>query len=251
MTKKGVLVGTVPEFDYHRLEADVAARVRASTARIQARLQKTLADLVSIGNELQAIKEALEQGQFGRWLKAEFGWTDRTARHYMAVARQFGQTEIISETSITPTAAFLLAARSVPDEARQEAIQLAQDGQPLTVKRAKEIVTALPQAFAAEQEDVAAGSVHAAPFHSPGPAEGELGPGGTGGARPTTPCVRRRGRGRSQGQGETSLTGEQGRHHQTRRLRVSQFPSALASYADIDDEIPINLDGITKHIRVE
>jgi hypothetical protein len=91
---------------------------------------------------LRAVKEALEHGQFGRWLHAEFGWTERLAQNFMTVAERFGaKSEIISDLQIQPTAAYLLAAPSVPDEARQHAIERAQAGERITTKVAKEIVT--------------------------------------------------------------------------------------------------------------
>jgi hypothetical protein len=69
--------------------------------------------------ELLAVKEALPHGQFLRWLRAEFGWPERTARNFMAVAEQFGKSAIIAELPTQPTAAYLLAAPAVPDEARE------------------------------------------------------------------------------------------------------------------------------------
>ena len=51
------------------------------------------------------MKNALPHGRFGPWLKAEFGWTERTAQNFMNVAGQFGsKTEMISDLLILPTA---------------------------------------------------------------------------------------------------------------------------------------------------
>src|SRR6266478_6003746 len=50
------------------------------------------------------------------------------------------QSQLISDLTIQPTAAYLLAAQSVPDEARQEAIERAEAGEEITTAVAKEIV---------------------------------------------------------------------------------------------------------------
>src|SRR5262245_54211183 len=59
----------------------------------------------------------------------------------MSVAERFGANpKLISDLTIQPTAAYLLAAPSVPDEARQVAIEKAEAGEEITVATAREIV---------------------------------------------------------------------------------------------------------------
>ena len=74
---KGELV--VVGFDYSPLETKIAEQARTAADRIRGRLKKTLEDLIEVGGELLAVKQALPHGQFGAWLQAEFGWTVRTA----------------------------------------------------------------------------------------------------------------------------------------------------------------------------
>jgi hypothetical protein len=129
------------QFDYAPLAPDVAQQVRRATERIRQLVKRTLEDLLAIGKELLAVKQALPHGSFGPWLRAEFGWKDRTARNFMAVAERFGgKTAIIADLPIEPTAAYLLAAPSVPEEASAAAIQRAQNGEHVTVSVAKEIL---------------------------------------------------------------------------------------------------------------
>jgi hypothetical protein len=129
-------------FDYRALEVPAAEKVRSAADRIRLKVKKTVEDLIEIGKELLTIKESLPHGVFGRWLKAEFGWRERMARNFMSVAEQFGaKAAIIADLAIQPTAAYLLAAPSVPEEARQQALQRAEAGEPITAKVAKEIVT--------------------------------------------------------------------------------------------------------------
>jgi Protein of unknown function (DUF3102) len=85
------------------------------------------------------VKDALDHGQFLSWLKAEFGWAERTARNFMSVAEQFGKSAIIADLPIAPTA-YLLAAPSVPDETRQVAVEKAEAGEEIAFATAKEIV---------------------------------------------------------------------------------------------------------------
>jgi hypothetical protein len=127
-------------FDYSQIEASAAAQVHHAAARIREKVRRTLEDIIEVGKDLIRSKEFLPYGQFGRWLRAEFGWTERMARNFMSVAERFGRTEIISDLHIQPTAAYFLAAPSAPDEARQTAIQRATAGERITVDVAKEIL---------------------------------------------------------------------------------------------------------------
>src|SRR5262245_16411051 len=112
------LIVRLPRFDYSCVNGNVAERARSTAERIREGGKRTLEDLIAVGNDLLATKAALPHGQFGPWLEAEFGWTERTARNFMAVAEAFGpKTEIISDLAIAPTAAYLLAAPSTPEEA--------------------------------------------------------------------------------------------------------------------------------------
>jgi DUF3102 family protein len=45
---------------------------------------------VEIGNRLIAVKDALDHGEWLPWLDEQFGWSDRTARDFIAVADAFG-----------------------------------------------------------------------------------------------------------------------------------------------------------------
>ena len=136
---KGELV--VIGFNYDLLETKVAQEIRTSADRIREKVKKALEDIIEVGNDLVAVKEALPHGQFGPWLRAEFGWTERTAQNLMSVAERFGSNpKLISDLTIQPTAAYLLAAPSVPDEARQVAIEKAEAGEEITTAVAKEIL---------------------------------------------------------------------------------------------------------------
>jgi hypothetical protein len=136
---KGELV--LHGFDYASIDRDIAERAQSSAVRIREQVKKTLETIIEVGTELGVMKEALPHGLFSPWLRAEFGWTERTARNFMAVAERFGpKTEIISDLAISPTAAYMLAAPSAPDEARQTAVERAEAGERITTTIAKEIL---------------------------------------------------------------------------------------------------------------
>jgi hypothetical protein len=122
------------------LETKTAEKVKAAAERIRETVKRTVVDIIQVGDELLSVKEALPHGRFGPWLRAEFGWTERTAQNFMAVAERFGKTEMISDLKIEPTAAYLLAAPSTPDEARQVAVERAEAGERITAKVAKQIL---------------------------------------------------------------------------------------------------------------
>lgn len=135
---KGELV--VLGFNYS-LVCDAADKVRASAEKIRLTVQKTIEDIIDVGTELLAVKEVVGHGHFGAWLRAEFGWTVRTAQNFMSVAERFGgNTKSLSHLPIQPTAAYLLAGPSVPDEARQVAVEKAEAGVEINTAVAKEIV---------------------------------------------------------------------------------------------------------------
>ena len=136
---KGELV--VVGFNYELLETKVAEQARSSAERIRQKVKKTLEAIIEVGQDLVAVKEALPHGQFGPWLRAEFGWGERMAQNFMAVAEAFGtKSEIIADLAIQPTAAYLLAAPSSPDEAREAAVERAEAGEQITTAVAKEIL---------------------------------------------------------------------------------------------------------------
>jgi hypothetical protein len=126
---------------YTGLEPDVVDLARSAANRIRERVKNTIASVVEIGRELTKVKAALPHGRWGKWLHEEFGWTQRTATNMMAVADRFGANlAIISQTQLQPTAAYLLAAGSVPEAAIDKAVERAGKGERITVKVAKVIV---------------------------------------------------------------------------------------------------------------
>lgn len=128
-------------FDYSSIQRDAADKARAAAERVRQRIKRSIDDIIHIGNELAKVKAVLGHGQFGKWLQAEFGWSDRLAEHFLSVAERFGPVfETFSDLTIQPSAAYLLAAYTVPDKARQIAISRAKAGETITKTLAKAII---------------------------------------------------------------------------------------------------------------
>lgn len=126
-------------FDYDTLDAETRIVVQQRTSEIKALMKKTAQDIIEIGEKLIEVKGKLPHGGFGGWLAAEFEWTPQHARRFMAVADAFnGQNEQIER--FAPSALYLLAAPSTPDDARAEAIERAEAGERITHAAAKDIV---------------------------------------------------------------------------------------------------------------
>jgi hypothetical protein len=111
--------------------------VQQKTGEIKERMKRTAQDIVEIGQRLIEVKERLGHGRFGKWLKAEFGWGTTTAWKFMRVGEQFKFSHC---ENIAPSALYLLAAPSTPDEVRREALERAYQGESITHAKVKKLV---------------------------------------------------------------------------------------------------------------
>lgn len=125
-------------FDYDALETEARIVVKQRTGEIKTLVRRAAQDIIEIGQKLIEVKEHLEHGQFGAWLKAEFEWSDQTALNFMNVARAFVQ--IPNGLEFSSRALYLLAAPSTPDAARDEALERAAAGETITHQAARQIV---------------------------------------------------------------------------------------------------------------
>ena len=116
-------------FDYETLHADAAARLRSAALRIRERMQGSIFET---GRDLIAIKDLLEHGAWGAWLKAEFGMTARSAQRYMNAAGLASKSDTVSV--LPPTAIYKLASPSTPDIARDTIIDRLEKGEMVSMK---------------------------------------------------------------------------------------------------------------------
>lgn len=126
-------------FDYAALDSETRIVVQQRTTEIKALMKRAASDIIEIGQKLIEVKARLGHGKFGAWLEAEFDWTERTAQRFIVVADRFTKNDNLS--AFAPSALYLLAAPSTPDSAREEALERAEQGEPITHQTAREIVT--------------------------------------------------------------------------------------------------------------
>ncbi|NEQ98548.1 MAG: DUF3102 domain-containing protein [Cyanothece sp. SIO2G6] len=112
--------------------------VRQYTGEIQDRLRRTAQDIWEIGQRLANVRDYLQHGQFDAWLKAEFGWSRRTAYNFINVYESFEEQATLQELDIATSALYLLAAPSTPQSVRKEYLEKAQSGEKLTHKDLKQ-----------------------------------------------------------------------------------------------------------------
>lgn len=122
-------------------------------AEIHAMLRRTAQDIVDIGGKLADVKARLDHGQFGAWLEQEFQWKERMARNFMAVHARF-KTANFTDLAIAPSALYLLASPSVPEDTAQAVIERAQAGETITFSLAKEAINRVSNAYKAAPEPV-------------------------------------------------------------------------------------------------
>jgi hypothetical protein len=113
-------------FEYGVLPAEIRAEARTAADEIKTLIRESV---IKVGTALSRIKDRLPHGQFGKWLSAEFGLTERTAQNYMNAAALASKSETVS--FLRPKTLYLLASPSTPDSIRQTVIERFEAGQPI------------------------------------------------------------------------------------------------------------------------
>lgn len=121
-------------FDYDILELEQRSIVKQRTEEIKERLKRSAQDIWEIGQKLFEVRSELAYGQFDSWLKAEFGWSRRTAYNFVKVYEAFPERATVAQVSIAASALYQLSSPSTPKQVREEFIQKAKDGEKITRK---------------------------------------------------------------------------------------------------------------------
>ncbi len=121
-------------FDYQVLELENRTVVQQRTTEIRQRLRRAAQDIWEIGQKLAEVRSRLKHGQFESWLKAEFGWSHRTAYNFINVYEAFGKAAKFAEADIAASALYLLAAPSTPQNIREQFMERAKAGEKITYK---------------------------------------------------------------------------------------------------------------------
>jgi hypothetical protein len=75
----------VTGFDYEILDSEQRQVIQQRTGEIKERLRRSAQDIWEIGQKLADVRSRLKHGHFETWLKAEFGWSRRTAYNFINV----------------------------------------------------------------------------------------------------------------------------------------------------------------------
>ena len=125
-------------FDYSSLDEETLFFLQSKTREIKKIFRRAAEDVINLGNYLIEVKERLGYGVFYRWLEAEFAWSSRTALRFIRAAETFS-LDTVSELDFLPSALYELAAPYAPEEARNEAMERARQGETIDKKTAKAI----------------------------------------------------------------------------------------------------------------
>lgn len=114
-------------YDYSQIDAAHRGQVQAAAIAIVRNGRKAQENMIEMGRRLLEVKAVLPHGQFSDWCETEFNMSQRTVQRMMSVAETFSSDEKRHTVSLfSDSALYLLAAPSVPEEARNEVIQTAQ-----------------------------------------------------------------------------------------------------------------------------
>jgi hypothetical protein len=133
-------------FDYSTCTAVEQALLKENAQNISTSYGKMHVNAVSIGNSLIEVRHLLGHGRFEKWLKLEFGWTDRTARSYMTAAGYVAtfredKTEVISVLPITLLTA--LASADTPESIKKTFIAKIEAGETINPGEFTKLIKAL------------------------------------------------------------------------------------------------------------
>jgi hypothetical protein len=100
--------------------------------KIRTLARQTRRDIIEIGKRLAAAKKLLKHGEWQKWLKLEFDWSQATANRFVNVAKRLGD-KFVSLTNLPAGALYQLARRDTPDHVRREIRQSAEAGRRIRV----------------------------------------------------------------------------------------------------------------------
>jgi hypothetical protein len=119
-------------FDYNILKSEQRSIVQQKTEEIKERLKRSAQDIWEIGQKLSEVRSQLAYGHFDKWLKAEFGWSRRTAYNFIKVYEAFPERATVAQANIAASALYQLSSPSTSKEVRAEFIKKAKEGEKVT-----------------------------------------------------------------------------------------------------------------------
>jgi Protein of unknown function (DUF3102) len=99
--------------------------------------KQTVENVVEIGRRLVEAKEIAGHGNWLPWLDREFGWSPSTAENYINLFKLSAKFPTVGNLDLDLRSLYLLAAPSIPPEARDEVLARAEAGEQVTVAEVK------------------------------------------------------------------------------------------------------------------
>ncbi|MEA2757309.1 MAG: hypothetical protein QOJ54_3598 [Aliidongia sp.] len=131
--KAAPIAEIVAPFDYAALPAADAAALRAEAKNLRTCRKGVTEGMLAIGAGLIRAKARLAHGDWGRWLDAEFGYSQRTARRFM-LAAAWAEGKSATVADFDPGVVNLLSAPSTPEAVAQAALDRAAAGEPISAE---------------------------------------------------------------------------------------------------------------------
>ena len=101
--------------------------------------RRVVAEVIEIGGRLTECKRICGHGNWLPWLDREFGWTEMTATRFINVY-EMGKSNKLLDLELPVSSLYMLAAPSTPAEARDEILERAQCGEPVSGTEVKRII---------------------------------------------------------------------------------------------------------------
>jgi hypothetical protein len=115
-------------FDYRDLDKKTAQAVQGYAEEIRGLAKRVTADLVKIGQVHRKVRDILKPKKiWGKWIKAELGWSDETVRLQIALADFWEQNPEI--LAFEPSAGYEVVKESTPQAVRDAVLEKARRGE--------------------------------------------------------------------------------------------------------------------------
>jgi len=134
--EKGHTFGLIVEILDNR-----SPRQRQRAERINERTRKVASEIWEIGREFAEAQQELARhgyGCFQNWVESETPFSVMQAYRFIHVCESFNYNKLL-QLNVAASALYLLAAPSTPEEAREEAIERAGNGETITHQTAQEM----------------------------------------------------------------------------------------------------------------
>jgi hypothetical protein len=126
-------------FDYGSLPPEIAEDLRLDAGRIRD-FRDVTGGVHVIGWLLTWAKEALSHGQFIGWVRAECGFSIRTAENYIRGSRFIESTDSQSVAILPPGTLYLISAKNAPPEIVEAVLARAAGGEPVPATEVKRML---------------------------------------------------------------------------------------------------------------